>query len=145
MINYNIHSIHPDATIREASTTMCNLNIGALIVGSAEHPLGVFTERDILKKVAGVGLSIDTTLVKDVMTKELITIKEEFDPIEALKIIEDKAIRHLPVVNENSEIVGILSFRNLLSYIISELEQENEQLGKFLIEEISHDIEDIES
>lgn len=143
MISYKIHSVSPETTVKDACAKMTDLNIGSLIVGTVDKPEGIFTERDLLRKVAGVGLSIENTLVKDVMTKKLITIREEFDPISSLKIIEEKSIRHLPVVDDNGVIIGILSFRNLLGYIISELENENEQLGKFLIDEISNDIEDI--
>lgn len=102
-----------DATVMEAITVMVEGQVGAVTVTENKKLKGIFTERDVMKKVVHAGLDAKTTKVRDIMTAEVTTVTDEMDVSEAMTIMSERRIRHLPVLNEQGEIEGMISLRYL--------------------------------
>ncbi len=103
----------PDITAKDAIKVLDEKHVGSIIITDENQKcLGIFTERDALRIVAN-DIPLDTP-IHQVMTKHVATIGEEASVDEARRIIVSHGIRHLPVVNSNEELVGLLSVRRLL-------------------------------
>ncbi len=83
--------------------------------------IGIFSERDLMFRVVGAGLDPEKTAVRQVMTEDLETVSTETDSSDALSLMVSKHIRHLPVVDDDGNLAGLLSIRNLLQYHVEEL------------------------
>jgi len=103
----------PNITVKDAVRILGEKHVGSVVVTDKdERCVGIFTERDAIRVVASE-LSLDTPL-QQVMTKNVVTIGEEASLEEARRVVVSHGIRHLPVVNGNGEMVGLLSVRKLL-------------------------------
>jgi CBS domain-containing protein len=106
-----------DTTIESAINTLHEKHVGSIVVVDDERRCeGIFTERDAIRMFAKK-VSLFTPL-KMVMTKNIITIREEASFAEAMALIVNHGIRHLPVVNGNKQLVGIISIRNFLDEVV---------------------------
>ncbi|HQV53894.1 MAG: CBS domain-containing protein [Chitinophagaceae bacterium] len=114
-----IYSITPDATVYSALEQLFEKNISALLVMEGEKPLGIFTERDYARKVVLKGKSSKETLIKEIMTSELITVEEDCSIEDAMRIMTNKHIRHLPVMAEN-KLAGIISIGDVVKQLLQE-------------------------
>lgn len=115
--------ISKSQTVLEAAQIMASKNIGAMPVVEGSRVVGIFSERDIMKRVVAKNLNPGTTKIESVMTKELIVAHPE----ETLEDVERKmkvaGIRHLPVISDD-KLVGMLSLRDLLQAGINEKDEE---------------------
>ena len=107
--------IEGDATVLEAVQAMVDANVGALLVtGSNPNDVeGIFTERDYLRRVAVQGLTERNTRVREVMTAPLVVITPETTVEEAMALMTDRRIRHVPVV-DGGTVVGMISIGDLV-------------------------------
>ena len=103
---------------------------GAIIIGSLDRMEGIFTERDLLIKVVGKGLSVETTKVEEVMTRRMLAISADEEISVAMQLMESRQIRHLPVINEFGHGCGMLGMRDLMKAMVTRLEEENEELSQ---------------
>jgi CBS domain-containing protein len=101
------------ATVREASRTMQQHNIGALLVVDGTRLVGIFTERDALFRVLADGRNPETTRLSDVMTTQPQTIHPDEPFVQALRVMHKGRFRHLPVV-EFDRPLGMVSVRDAL-------------------------------
>src|SRR5688500_8642139 len=124
MQSVKIHTISGDTTVQEAAIRMAELNIGALIIGTPEKIEGIFSERDILKKIAGMDLQPESTKLKDVMSTSITVIEEIEMAYTALRVMQEKKFRHLPVVNQKGVCVGMLGVRDLMKHMSETFEKE---------------------
>ena len=130
--NRKIWTISKDQSVRQALILMSENNIGAIIiVDNNDFPIGIFSERDYARKIVLKGKSSKDTLLDEVMTKELITVTKNYKIDECMKIMNEKGIRHLPVL-ENKKIVGIISIRDVLKIMMKEQEELIDHLQKFI-------------
>src|SRR3954471_16036485 len=93
----SVQSVDPSATAMDAIRKMNQQKIGALLVMQHGHVEGIFTERDVLRRVVGQDQSPDQMRLVDVMTKDVICVEPETDLDEVSAIMKDKKVRHLPV------------------------------------------------
>lgn len=114
-----ILSIPPDATVLTAITIMSEKNVGALPVLDGEKLVGILSERDYARKVILMSRSSDETLVKDIMTGNVITVTPDSTNEDCMSLMTEKHLRHLPVV-ENSRVIGMISIGDVVKAIISE-------------------------
>lgn len=121
-MNKDVITIGPEQTVMEACVLMKQYDIGALPVLENRKLVGIFTERDLLVKVAGDRKNYEQVLIKDVMTRQLLTGTPASDYEEIYRIMREKKIRHLPIV-ENGALVGILSTRDLFKFHTQILDQ----------------------
>ena len=119
--NRQICTISKDQSVMQALTLMSEKNIGAIIiVDNNDFPIGIFTERDYARKIILKGKSSKDTILDEVMTKELITVTRDYKIDQCMEIMNEKRIRHLPVL-ENKKIVGIISIGDVLKIMIKEI------------------------
>ena len=130
--NRKIRTISKDQNVRQALILMSENNIGAIIiVDNNDLPIGIFSERDYARKIVLKGKSSKDTLLNEVMTKELITVTKNYKIDQCMKIMNEKGIRHLPVL-ENKKIVGIISIRDVLKIMMQEQKELIDHLQKFI-------------
>ena len=130
--NRQICTISKDQSVMQALILMSEKNIGAvIIVDDNDFPTGIFSERDYARKVILKGKSSKDTLLDEVMTKELITVTREYKIDQCMEIMNEKKIRHLPVL-ENKKIVGIISIGDVLKIMIKEQKELIDHLQKFI-------------
>lgn len=114
-------SVAVDATVLSAAMSMRNARIGAAAVLEGDELVGIFSERDVMLRVVVPRLDPEATTVRDVMTTAVQTVGEEAEAGEALELMVSRHIRHLPVMNSENRVTGLLSVRNLLQHHIEEL------------------------
>lgn len=114
-----IFSVSPDTSVYIALEVMFDKNISALLVLENNQPVGIFTERDYARKIALKGKNSRDTKMSEVMTKNLITITPEYTIDDAMRIMTEKLIRHLPVLEED-KLIGVISIGDLVKYLIEE-------------------------
>jgi len=127
-----IWTISKDQSVMQALILMSEKNIGAIIiVDNNDFPIGIFSERDYARKIILKGKSSKDTLLDEVMTKELITVTRDYKIDQCMEIMNEKRIRHLPVL-ENKKIVGIISIGDVLKIMIKEQKELIDHLQKFI-------------
>ena len=126
-----IWSVSADATVRDALQEMADKNIGAVLVMDRGHLAGIFSERDYARKVVLQGRRSDETLVREVMTSQVVGVRPDDTVDECMAIMTDRRIRHLPVV-EGGEVSGIVSIGDVVKSIISEQQFLIEQLELYI-------------
>lgn len=124
-------TIAPDATVFEALEMLADAKIGAILVMEKGRLVGILSERDYTRKVALEGKSSKTIKVREIMTPNVLCVRPESTNEECLVLMSSKNIRHLPVVN-GSEVIGMLSMRDLVADIISEREYTIKQLEHYI-------------
>ena len=130
--NRQIWTISKDQSVMQALILMSEKNIGAIIiVDNNDFPIGIFSERDYARKIILKGKSSKDTLLDEVMTKELITVTRDYKIDQCMEIMNEKRIRHLPVL-ENKKIVGIISIGDVLKIMIKEQKELIDHLQKFI-------------
>ena len=130
--NRQFCTISKGQSVMQALILMSEKNIGAIIiVDNDDFPIGIFSERDYARKIILKGKSSKDTLLDEVMTKELITITRDYKVEQCMEIMNEKRIRHLPVL-ENKKIVGIISIGDVLKIMIKEQKELIDHLQKFI-------------
>ena len=130
--NRQIWTISKDKSVMQALILMSEKNIGAIIiVDNNNFPIGIFSERDYARKIILKGKSSKDTSLDEVMTKKLITVTRDCKIDQCMEIMNEKRIRHLPVL-ENKKIVGIVSIRDVLKIMIEEQKELINHLQKFI-------------
>jgi CBS domain-containing protein len=112
---------HADDTLAEAARKMWKQQTGSLLVTEGDDLVGIITERDVLKAVA-TGAKLEEARIAEVMTKDVVTVGPGTSLREAAKIMADRWIRHLPVV-DGGKLVGVLSQRDLAGVLAGALNE----------------------
>ena len=128
---HDVATIDPDATVYNAIKKLADENIGSLVVMDDEKIVGIVTERDYARNVILKGKASPTTLVKDIMSTRVVCVGPEQSVEECMAVMTDKAIRHLPVL-ENKQLVGMVSIGDLVKSIIGDQKFIIEQLERYI-------------
>lgn len=107
-------------TVREAAKAMAQANVGCTAVLEDGRLVGLFTERDVLKRILLLDRNVDQVKVDEVMTREIVTCGPDTDIRRARLLLRDHHIRHLPVVEADGRLLGVLSIRDL---VLAELDE----------------------
>ncbi|WP_432710156.1 CBS domain-containing protein [Pedobacter sp.] len=126
-----VYSVTPNTLVLEALQFMMEKNISSLLVQENNALLGIFTERDYARKIVLQGKSSASTLIEEVMTSELTTVKLRDSIENCMKIMTDRRIRHLPVV-ENNEVKGLVSIGDVVKFIIEDQKQTINALENYI-------------
>jgi CBS domain-containing protein len=122
-----------EASVAEAIRTMLDRHVGAVAVIDDERRVaGIFTERDVLRKLALSGHDPERMPVREMMTTPVELATAETGSSEALITMVERHFRHLPVVDHNGKLLGMLSIRNLLEWRIEDLTRELGSLEQYL-------------
>ena len=117
-------TLPPSATVRDACRCMRDRRIGAVLVTEGDHRLlGIFTGRDAVHRVLAEGKSAARTKLAEVMTRDPDTMTPGRTAIEALRLMEDRRCRHVPVV-DGSKVVGIVSRFDFSGIELDRLDEE---------------------
>ena len=122
---------HRQASVLEAIGMMSQANIGALVIVDNDRPIGIFTERDYLRKIALEGRSSRETPVEEVMSSPLITVEPTETTRRAMETMTECRCRHL-VALEGERMAGIVSLGDLVKHMLVEKEAEVEQLSSYI-------------
>jgi len=141
--NREVVFIHAQASVPEAARLMREYHVGDLVVIKEKTgkrvPVGIVTDRDIVLEVIAEGVSMDDVNVGDIMSDKLVTAREGDGLLETIKLMRAKGIRRLPVVNDDNELVGILSVDDLINLLSEQIvdlarliarEQDREKTGR---------------
>ena len=130
----SIVSIAPTATVLEAARLMNDRSVGGvLVVNDAGSLLGIFTERDILRRVVAAGLPPDSTKVSDVFTPDVVTTTPDMSVDECGAIMSSRRVRHLPVVDAKG-LHGVVTIGDLLAHRVSEHETTIQHLNSYVFD-----------
>lgn len=124
-----VHTIPPEASVFDAIRLMADNHIGALIVMADTKVLGIVTERDYARKIVLLSRSSKETLVREIMTSDVLYVRPERTSHECMALMTDSRVRHLPVMN-GEKLLGLISIGDLVKDIISE--------QQFIIEQFQH-------
>jgi CBS domain-containing protein len=112
-------------SVVDAAQLMRQHHVGDLVVveerNGRRHPVGIVTDRDIVVEVVAAGVNPDALKVGDIMGPEVATVRESEGLFEALRYMRDKGVRHMPVVDRDGGLVGILTLDDLLSLLAEEM------------------------
>ena len=117
-------------SVLDALRLMADKGIGALLVMEGSEIAGIVTERDYARKIALLGRTSGATLVRDVMTRDVLFVGPTQTTQECMAVMTENRLRHLPVVDEGGKLLGLISIGDLVKDIISE--------QKFIIEQLEH-------
>lgn len=110
----SVVTIRPEATVMDAVRLMNERHIGAVVVvDAAGHVVGIFTERDLLKRVVGAERDPKSTRVNDVMTRDVMVCAPETVLDDIRQTMRKRRIRHLPVVSSAGDLLGMISIGDL--------------------------------
>ena len=112
----DVLSIEGEATVFDAIKCMVEANVGSLLVFEAGKLAGIVTERDYLRRVALEGRTEKETAVREIMTAPLVYVTPETSLDECMAVMTERRIRHLPVFDDDRELVGIVSIGDLVKY-----------------------------
>ena len=122
----------PGAAVREAVRLMAERHIGAVLVTESGRLVGIFTERDMVNRVAAEGCNLDATTLDSVMTKNPRTVEADSPALSALRLMQLGHFRHLPVTRKG-RLSGIVSLRDFAGNELAEVEREGD-LGRAFAE-----------
>ena len=126
-----IVAMAPDVTVLEAIKLLAERNVGAVLVMDGPRLVGMFSERDYVRKVDLKGKSSAHTPVSEVMTREIVFVTPTHTNEDCMALMTEKRVRHLPVV-ANDQVVGLLSIGDLVKDIISEQQFIISQLESYI-------------
>ncbi len=126
-----VHTVPATLTIAVAVEEMNRHRIGSIVVLENDRLIGIFTERDVLRRVVGDGLDPKVMRVADVMTTNLITIAPETTVEEVMHLFAEKRCRHLPVVTEG-KMVGLISIGDISRWVADTHRAEAEHLKNYI-------------
>jgi CBS domain-containing protein len=132
---HDVYAVHPDATVNEAVWQMNRNRVGAVLVMDGSRLMGIFSERDALTRVIEGGRDVTTTAVTSVMTSEIIAVSGSRTVEEAMAVMTQRRIRHLPVLDEQQQIVGIVSIGDLTRWMIRDREFLIDQLYNYVVDQ----------
>lgn len=124
----SIATVEADNTVISALRVMANRGIGAVLVTDNGALAGIFSERDYARKVVLQGKDSATTPVRDIMTSKLIHVTPDMTVDQAMQLMSDKRIRHLPVLDTAGSLVGVIS--------IGDMVKETIEYQQFLIKQL---------
>jgi len=111
-----------ETTVATAARLMRHHHVGTLVVveemnGGRRVPVGIVTDRDVVVEVMATGLDPNAITVGDIMGQELVTARESEGVLETMQIMRYKGVRRLPIVDKDGQLVGIVSFDDLLEVL----------------------------
>jgi CBS domain-containing protein len=113
-------SVSPDDSVFSALELMAKHDIGAVLVMRGESLAGIFSERDYARKIILLGKSSKETMVREIMTEKVLYALPSQTTDQAMALMTDKHIRHLPVLDANHKVLGMVSIGDLVKETISQ-------------------------
>jgi CBS domain-containing protein len=125
--------INAEATVLDAVQAMARCKVGAVAVMERAELRGIFTERDLMLRVVQQERNPRETKVRDVMTSPVATTYDKTPAVEAMGLMLERHLRHLPVIGANGQLLGMLSIRGLLQDRVEDLHRELNSIDQYLL------------
>jgi CBS domain-containing protein len=125
-------TIRPDDSVYNAIAEMSRRNIGALLVMDEGGLRGIITERDYRDKIVLMNRRSKETLVSEIMTADVYAVRAEEAVESCMRIMMEKSIRHLPVMDDDGQVIGIISIRDLVEKVIDNQQYQITTLQKYI-------------
>ena len=122
----------PEDTVFEALKLLAGYEVGALMVMDQGKVVGVLSERDYTRKIALQGRSSRDTLVRDIMTRDVLYVTPQTTTNQCMALMSEKKIRHLPVIDDDGTVLGMISIRDIMDDIIADHEETIAQLENYI-------------
>jgi CBS domain-containing protein len=126
-----VYSIGPEDPVLEAIQLMADHHVGALLVMKGDELAGILSERDYARKVILMGRSATDTPAWQIMSSPVHTVSPELSLEDCMRLVTDKRIRHLPVV-EGGHVIGMVSIGDLVKAVIEDQQRTIEQLESYI-------------
>jgi CBS domain-containing protein len=120
IMSKDVKVVRPDSSVKEVVANMNKFNIGSIVVVEGGKPVGVISERDILRRVVEPCLEPEALTARQVMTSPVVTIKETATIDEAAKLMAKKKVRKIPVMSKQ-KLVGIVTFTDIVNKVLTTL------------------------
>lgn len=124
VMSIRVVSVTPAESVQLAIARMLEENVGSVAVCEGHQLVGIFTERDVLR-LAGEGGDLGELKVADVMTRTPVTVSPDDDALQAAKLMGERRIRHLPVVQDGM-VLGVLGIRDVMRSLVERLWREHD-------------------
>jgi CBS domain-containing protein len=125
-------TVAPDDSVFSALQVMAEYNVGAVLVIEKEHLLGIFSERDYARKVSLLDKSSRDTRVRDIMSDKVLYVTPDQTVDECMAIMTERHFRHLPVLDDDHTLLGIVSIGDVVKETISEQQFIIQQMEKYI-------------
>jgi len=129
---FSVHVVPPSANVLDAVERMNQLRVGAVVVMDQGQVKGMFTERDVLMRVVGQRKDPADVKVEDVMTRDVICVGPHTDMDEISAIMKNRRIRHLPVCDDEGDLLGLISIGDVNAYHASNQEMTITYLNEYI-------------
>lgn len=128
---HSVLAVDPDAQVLDAVRIMAENHVGALLVMADGLLIGIVSERDYARKVVLKGRSSSDTPVRDIMTAPVVTVPPDFSVHDAMQVMTQRRVRHLPVVSGRA-VVGVVSIGDLVKSVIEDQQHHIENLESYI-------------
>jgi CBS domain-containing protein len=129
----SVECVRPETTLQEAAAKMKSLNVGSLPVCEGDRPIGIITDRDIVVRAIAEGRDPRTARVPEVMTADVVSVSETADVKEAARLMKDRQIRRIVVVDPSKRVVGIVSLGDIA------VDTHDDKMSGEVLEKVSKD------
>ncbi len=116
VMSKDVKVVRLDSSVKEVTATMNKFDIGSIVIVQSKRPVGIITERDILRRVVEPCLAPEALSARQVMTSPVVTINETASIDEASQLMAKKKVKKLPVMNKE-KLVGILTFTDIVTKV----------------------------
>ena len=113
ILTREVETIRPETSVKEAAQRMRSMDVGSLPVCDGRNLIGMVTDRDITIRITAEGRDVNNTPVVDAMSPDIAFVFEDQDVREAARIMQERQIRRLPVLNREKQLVGIISLGDI--------------------------------
>lgn len=128
-----IVTIHPDTSLEQAAKQLARYGFGVLVASEDGKVVsGILSERDIVRKIAEVGAAGLGIKTRSIMTRQVKTCRAEDTLDDLMRLMTDGRFRHVPVVDANEHVCGMISMSDLVKRRVAELEEETQHLQEFI-------------
>jgi CBS domain-containing protein len=128
----SLYFVRSGESVLDVVKFMAEKNIGAVPVLDGDKLVGIFSERDLMKRVVAKGLDPAKVRVDDVMTREILIARSDETYKECMVKMQKAGVRHLPIVDQNNKLIGMLSLRDLLAFDLNEKTESIEMLHAYI-------------
>ena len=127
----HVYSVEREATVLQAAKLLSEKRVGAVVVTSGPKVVGIFTERDLVNRVVAAELAPSQTIVGQVMTSPVVCCQPQTTKAECVKVMTERRIRHLPVVDRD-ELIGIISIGDILAQEVADQKSTIQYLHEYM-------------
>jgi CBS domain-containing protein len=131
MKGYDVYSIAPSASVFDAIKMMSEKGVGALLVMDGDQLAGILSERDYTRKVVLQGRASRETPVAEIMTADVVSASPDLTLEQAMRLVSERRIRHLPVTKDG-RVIGVVSSGDMIKTLISLQKETIEQLQHYI-------------